>query len=139
MLLLEKEGTVCDSNGIYVFLTQGSPSKKSRRGKPLSAVGSFAVKWKKCLKYGKRLQEQNYHTSIISCCNKRDIVVPCSTLNYFGNNGNINNNNHMDTNRTIHGNNNNTTNQSNKSSAMYSTHNEGYIHTGIVAGMGQMA
>ena len=151
MLLLEKEGPVCDSNGIFgtVVPPPASASKKkrggkSRHGKPLSAVGSRAVKWKKCVKYGKRLQEKNYHTSMISCCNERNIVVPCSTLDYFGNNDDTNNNNNdhtnntTNTNRSIQGNNNNNTNQSNNSSAIYSKNNDGYAHAGLMVGMEQM-
>ena len=142
MLLLEKKGTDRDSNGIFVVPAPATANKKSKHRKPLSAVGSRAVKWKKCVKYGRRLQEKNYHTSMISCCNKRDIVVPCSTLDYFGNNddtnNNNNNNNNTNRNRTILGNNNNNTNPSNNSRAMYSTNNEGFEHEGIMAAMGQM-
>ena len=164
MLLLGKKGTVRDSNGNFgrvvpppappspavvgTTITNNHTNKnksggKSQHSKHLSVVGSCAVKWKKSVKYGKRLQENNYCTSMMPCCNKRDIVVPRNTVNYFRKNSDNNNNNHTNnttnTNFTIQRNNNNNNNQSNNSSAMYFKNNEGYEYKGLMVGMGEMS
>ena len=88
----------------------------------------------------------DYDLSMISCCLKRDIVVPCMTLNHYTmNNDNNNNNNHSttttttttnkNTNTTIQRNNNNNNNPPNNSSEIYDRNNYGYKHQGLMVGL----